>query len=155
MTTVERHHWLNTYAGILDTAFYLSDEELFAVTQIVQKTLNLLRIPERGAPAALPAALSHEVQAGYYTHALQSRDTGVPRPVRHATENDCVASLEAWREALLTMLTTAYPDLGVEERLIVTKVFTDLLSNLGVPQRSAASHPDMVINAYLQVDKAI
>lgn len=154
-SSVERHHWLSTYCGILDGAFYLSEEELYAVDDIIRKLLILLNVPGRSQPEQLPPALMHEVRASYYTIALGSRDSAVTRQVRPITDQDCVVSLEAWREALVGLLTTAYPDLDLSERLIVTKVFTDLLVNIGVPQRAAAFHPEMVVRAHLQMGSAI
>ena len=150
---VERHHWLTTYVGILDGAFFLSEEEMYAVSDIVRKLLLLLDVPDRSEPTHLPLPVVQEVSAQYYTVALESRDYGVTRTVRPVTDEDCAVSLEAWREALVGLLTTAYPDLTVEETLLVTKVFTDLLANIGVPHRAAAFHPHLVINAHQDIDR--
>lgn len=152
---VERHHWLTTYCGILDSAFYLAEEELYAVTDIIRKLLVVLRVPERSTPVYLPPAIAQEVTGQYYTLALAARDSGLPRQVRPVTDVDAVVSLEAWREALVGLVTTAYPDLSLEERLLTTKVFTDLLANIGVPNRAAAFHPQLVVSAYQEIDRAL
>jgi hypothetical protein len=38
--------------------------------------------------------------------------------------------------------------------LLVTKVMTDLLAVIGVPQRAAAFFPDAVAHAYREIDTA-
>lgn len=77
------------------------------------------------------------------------------RRPRAAGARECVVSLEGWREALLRMITTAYPDLSVDERLTTTKVLTDLLAALGLPARAAAFHPDAVLDAYREIDRVM
>lgn len=150
-----RHHWLNTVVGLLDGAFFLTDEEAFAVTDIVRKVLANLRIPERGTPAVLPTPLAQEAAAGYYALALAApRESGVVRTPRPATSNDVVVSVESWREAIVGMFTTAYPDLSADERVMLTKVFHDLLIAIGAPQRAAAFVPDVVVDAYRSVETA-
>lgn len=153
MSSPARHHWLNTIVGILDSAFFLTDEEQFAVADIVQKVLATLRIPERGVPAILPVPIAQEAYAGYYSIALTGpRTSGVVRTVRPVTDHDVVISIEAWREAIVGMFTTAYPDLTSDERLMLTKVFHDLLAAIGAPQRAASFVPEVVIEAYRDVD---
>jgi len=151
---VERHHWVNTLCGILDSAFYLDDAELVGVVEIVSKLLAYLHIPARGEPAALSPGLVSEATGSYYAISLSSRDYGLVRAMRAAGGNDCVVSLEAWREALLRVFTTAYPDLNADERFVAVKVLTDLLAAIGVPGRAAAHHPQEVVDAYLRVDRA-
>lgn len=145
---VGRHHWLNTYVGIIDSAFHLSDEELYGVTDIIRKLLIVLRVPERGRPAALPVPLAHEVDAAYYERALSARDHGPTPAARPMTDGEVGVTLEAWREALTGMLTDAYPALGPEARLTLVKVMGDLLASIGVPARAATFHPQLVINAH-------
>lgn len=112
---------------------------------IVTKLLAVLRVPDRGQPAVLPVPVAQEAYSGYYSLALVApRESGVTRPVRPVTASDVVVSLEAWREAIVGMFTTAYPDLTGDERLMLTKVFDDLLRALGVPDRAAAFVPDTV-----------
>ena len=148
-----RHHWLNTIVGILDSAFFLTDEEQFAVSDIVRKVLHSLNIPERGEPAVLPVALAQEAQVGYYSLMLAGpRTSGMVRHVRPATDQDVVVSIEAWREAIVGMFTTAYPDINELERLWLTKIFHDLLAAIGAPQRAAAFFPEAVLAAYRDVD---
>lgn len=145
MSTTARHHWLNTIVGILDSAFHLTDEEQFAVADIVTKVLVYLRIPERGEPVVMPVPLSQETHAGYYALALTSpRSSGIVRPVRPATAADVVVPVEVWRETIVGMFTTAYPTLGAEDTLFITKVFDDLLAAIGVPNRAATFIPDTV-----------
>jgi len=151
----DRSTWLAVYVGTLDNAFALSEEEVYGVTEIVRRLLTLLNVPDRATPRHLPMPVVHELVGAVYTTALAGRGTGVERDVRAATGLDCVASLEAWREALIGMLTTAYPDLSVQEKLLTTKVFTDLLASIGVPDRAASCHPQMVVDAYLEIDRAM
>jgi hypothetical protein len=47
------------------------------------------------------------------------------------------------------MLITAYPEMDAAERLTAAKVFEDVLTALGVPNRVAAFLPDDVIRAHL------
>jgi hypothetical protein len=146
---VERYHWLNTIAGLLDAAFYLSEEEQFLVIDIVNRLLVNLRIPERGDVAEMPPALALEVKAGFYTTTLSGpRESGVERPVRATGHGDVVVSVESWRQAFLDMLVTAYPSIEPFERMAVSKVLTDVLVALGVPERKAAFYPDAVVRAY-------
>ncbi len=156
MTRIERHHWLNTVVGILDAAFYLSEEEQAQVIRIIRQLLVDLRIPERGAPREVPAPLSLEVHASFYTTTLaQPRQSGAPRPVRAATSNDLTVSIEAWRDALLGLITVAYPDLEPLERLEVARTLHDLLAALGVPARAAAFFPSEVIAAYHRLPESL
>lgn len=148
-TRVERYHWINTIVGLLDAAFYLSEEEQFLVLDIVNRLLVSLRVPERGAVTELPPALALEVKAGFYTSTLSGpRESGVERPVRPVGNNDVVVSVESWRQAFLDMLVMAYPDIDPFERIATTKVLTDVLVALGVPERKAAFYPDAVVRAY-------
>lgn len=147
---VERHHWLNALVGIVDGAFHLSDMEQLQVIGYVRRLLAALRIPERGEPQVLPSSVALEVSSGFYTVALNSPcEAGVVRPVRGASESDMVVSVDAWRDALLGLIVTAYPDLLPEEKLVAGTVITEILLGLGVPQRAAAFFPDTVVRAYL------
>lgn len=149
-TRAERHHWLNTIVGVLDSAFWLNDEEQYFTIDIVARLLDSLGVPDRSDPDRLPPAVALEVSSGYYTVQLNSpRDSGLARPPRAVTQTDMVVSVNAWNQALMSMLTTAYPDLEPVERVVSSKVFTDLLVAIGVPERAAAYFPDDVIRAYL------
>ena len=76
----ERHHWLNTYVGVLDGAFWLSDEEQYFTSDIIVRLLDSLCIPERGNPKELSPPVALEVASGYYTVQLSSpRDSGLQR----------------------------------------------------------------------------
>jgi len=153
-TRVERHHWLNTIVGILDQAFYLTDEEQFYVIDIVKRMLESLSIPERGEPVVIPNQLALEMSSSLYSTQLAGpRRSGVTRPIRATNHADMVVSLNAWVDSLLTMLTTAYPDLSPTERMVTAKVLSDLLDAIGVPDRAAAFFPDDVIRSALQVDR--
>lgn len=146
----ERHHWLNTYVGVLDGAFWLSDEEQYFTSDIIVRLLDSLCIPERGNPKELSPPVALEVASGYYTVQLSSpRDSGLQRSPRPVHESDIIVSVEAWSQALLALITTAYPDLEPIERLVTTKVLSDLLIAIGVPGRAAAFFPDDVVRAYL------
>lgn len=147
---VERRHWLNTFVGILDGAFFLSEVEQLQVIGYVRRLLETLRIPERGVPRVVPAPVALEATSKFYTVALAGpRVSGWDRRIRPAAASDMVVSVEAWRDALLGLLTTAYPDLLPEEKLVAGTVFTELLLGLGVPQRAASFFPEEVVRAYL------
>lgn len=149
MSGVERHHWLNTFLGILDSAFNLTEVEQAHLISILRDLLAALQIPERGDPVELPATLALEVTSGFHTIALAGpRDAGVDRPVRAAGPGDLVVSVEAWRDALLGLLEVAYPDLPPAERLLASKVLGDCLVGIGVPQRAAAFLPEDVIRVH-------
>lgn len=144
---IGQHHWLNTFVGVIDAAFWLSDEEQYQVIGILRRLLTTLRIPQRGEPVELPVPLVLEVDSAFYSVAL---DAAQNRPVRPVDAADIVVSVETWRDALLSMLLVAYPDLRPEERLVAAKIFDDLLTALGVPDRAAVAFPDTVIRAYQQ-----
>lgn len=146
---MQRHHWLNTYVGILDAAFHLSDMEQMEVLSIIKRLLEGLHVPDRGAAHSLPAPVGLELASGFYTiHLAHTRDSVIQRPVWEATSADLVVSAEAWRDALTGMLFTAYPDLSYQDRILATKTFADLLAALGVPARAAAFLPEAVTRAF-------
>lgn len=149
---VTREAWLNTLVGILDSSFYLTYEEQFACAKIVRSLLTKLRIPERGQPKYLPMPVVQEVYAHFYSTALESSLSGLPRPARRAHEDDCVTSLEAWRSALENMVVQAYPDLSAHERMLLAKVLNDLLAAIGIPDRAASHFPDAVLRAHREID---
>lgn len=144
-----RTHWLNTIVGILDSAFFLTDEEQYAVAGIVNQVLEALNIPTRGTPTIMPVPVAQEAAVSYYSLALSGpRESGVVRHVRPATDHDVVVSIETWREAIVGMFTTAYPGLNGDERVLLTKVFDDLLAAIGAPRRAASHVPDVVMETY-------
>lgn len=146
---VERHHWLNTFIGILDAAFHLTEIEQAQLIVILRDLLVAVRIPERGNPEEMPAALALEVTSNFFTISIAGpRDSGVARPVRAVGQGDVAVSLETWRTALVGMLTVAYPDMLPAERLLVDRVFTDVLAGIGVPQRAAEFLPGDVVRTY-------
>lgn len=150
MAVTERHHWLNTFVGILDGAFHLTDVEQARTLAVFRDLLIALRIPERGEPTDLPAPVAMEVTSNFFTIAMAGpRDTGYERPVREVSGHDLVVSLEVWRDALSGMLIVAYPDLQPAERLLAAKVFADVLASLGVPRRAAEFLPDDVVRTHL------
>lgn len=149
----QRHHWLNTFVGILDGAFHLTDEEQFFCTDIINRLLAALRVPERGVPDELPSAVALEARSGLFTVQLTGPlTTRLRRPVRAASPDDQVVSPDAWAAAFTGMLTTAYPDLAPHERVVAQKVFLDVLDALGVPARAAAYFPDDVVRAHHDFD---
>lgn len=156
MTDVERHHWLNTFLGIIDAAFNLTDAEQAHLIVIFRDLLKALQIPERGAPIEIPATLALEVTSSFHTIALAGpRDSQMQRPVRAAGPGDVVVSVEAWRDALAGLLDVAYPDLIPAERLLASKVLGDCLTGIGVPRRAAAFLPDDVVRAYRSLPESM
>jgi hypothetical protein len=146
---IERHTWLNTIVGILDGAFALSEEELFFTTLIVRRLLEGLRIPERGEALVLPVAVVREANSGLFSTLLNSpRDAGLFREARGVEEGDTVVTLEAWRQAVLSLLNIAYPELEPVEVVWATQTVDELLLGLGVPGRAAAFFPDEVVRAH-------
>lgn len=153
---IERHHWVNTYVGLLDLAFRLSEDEQYYCASMLVQLLDHLDIPARGAPAQVPAAVALEAESGFYTVALYGpRDSGVTRPVREVGEGDIPVSIEAWRQMLLSMATAAYPDLAPIDRMLAAKVFTDILVGIGVPQRAASAYPEGLVRAYHETDEIV
>ncbi len=150
MAAIERHTWLNAFSGMLDTAFQLSDEELFFTSQIVKRLLEALHVPERGTPSQVPAIVALEAESGLISEQINAvRSSGVPRLVRPVSVHDSAVTLEAWRQALLTMLIDAYPDLEPLEVAVATEILDELLTALGVPGRAALYFPDEVVRAHL------
>ena len=149
----ERHDWINTIVGLLDQAFNLTDDEQVFAIGYVDKILDLVNIPDRGDPAELPVPVVLEVSAGIYTAQLASaRENNLLRPVRPVRKGDVYVSVETWVEALLSMLTTAYPDMIPTERLLAAKALRDLLDAIGVPDRAASFLPDDVVRISRDVD---
>jgi hypothetical protein len=147
--TAERHTWVNTMVGMLDTAFALSDEELVWTTDMVGQLLGGLRIPERGDPDQLPAAVALELIAGHFTDQIyEPRDAGVFQIPRAALPAERLPTLEAWREALLNLVTSSY-QLTPGERFAATTVLDDILTGLGLPARAPRYVPDDVLRAHL------
>lgn len=146
-----RHHWVNTLVGQIDSAFLLTYEELFAVEHAVGELLNALRIPARGPAVSIPAPLAAEMTSQFWAVHLDSANRAemlVNRP-RAVREGDAVVSLDAWRNALSGLVTSAYPHLAPIERVLLTKSLDDMLSDLGIPSRAARYIPESVIPHHL------
>lgn len=149
----DRDDWLNTYVGVLDQAFHLTETEQVYVISTLLGLLEVLRVPERSDPVTLPPAVALEVSDRFYTRLLDGpRSSGVVRPVRFATGSDIVVSVEAWKEALVEMLTIAHVDITPSERLMAAKVFVELLAAIGVPGRAASFFPDEVVRLSRVID---
>lgn len=149
----QRHHWLNTFVGVLDTALHLTEEEQFLVSDILRSLLVTLRVPDRGVPQQLPAPVALEVECGYYSTVLAAQHhAGFVRPVIPAGGYLETVSVQAWRSALLGMLVVSYPDLDLPERLLASSTLDDMLAALGVPSRAAASLPTDVLRAWTELD---
>ncbi len=148
----ERYHWLNTIVGILDQAYHLTDVEQVNVVTLVNNLLAHLNIPDRADPTVVPALVAIEMSAGTYASLLSGPRLSDVHPVRLADEDDIVVSVEAWSETLVTMITTAYPDIDAPTRMIMHKVFADILDALGVPDRAATFFPEDVVRSALTID---
>lgn len=145
---IERHHWINTVVGIIDSVWHLTPEEQFHTIRVVKALLEHLSIPERGEPREVPAPLALEVDGGFYNLQLNStQDSGIARPVRAPGPRDYNLPMEVWCQSLVNLFTTAYPDLEPLERLYLTKGFLDLLASLGAPHRAPAYVPEDVSRA--------
>jgi hypothetical protein len=146
---VERYHWVNTMLGMLDGAFHLTEEEQAPTLQILRGLMDALDIPNRKVPESVPAGVALEADASIYTEVLAgTRAAGVNRPIRAAVDSDPFVPLETWVQALVAMLTSAYPDLNPVERVKAMTVFTELLVAIGVPDRAVYCYPDEVVRAY-------
>lgn len=146
---VDRHVWINTFVGILHTSFSLTDEEQYYSITILNKMFKTLNIPERSAPKQIPAAVALEMNTGFYSRqTVNSREPNQARNPRRLQQGDLVASIESWRQALLNMIISAYPEIDSQEKLYVSKVLNDLLLGLGLPMRAALYFPEDVVRAY-------
>lgn len=139
--SAQRHHFHNTLVGHLDAAFCLTPAEKFATQTAIRDLLDVLDIPGRGQPATLASPLVAEVTNNFWSVQLDS-DGPDPRTV---DDTDIVVSLDAWRNALASLITTAYPTLMPLERILLAKHLDDLLRHLGVPGRAARFIPELVI----------
>jgi hypothetical protein len=149
----ERYHWINTIVGILDQAYHLNDTEQVRVIEIVNGLLEGLNVPDRSDPVVIPAPLAHEVATGTYAAQLAApRENGLIYTARTVEGNDIVVSIEAWCEALIDLLVTAYPDLSPVERFASAKILSDLLNAIGLPDRAASFFPDDVVRAAREID---
>jgi len=147
---VERHHWVSTITGMLNSAFCLSTTEQYDVGRVLTKLFTTLQIPERGEPVTLPMPVVQEVHSRLYSEALTTTSAAA-RPV---TDRDCIAPLEAWRNALENMVTVAYPRLQPADRALLVKSFDDILKAIGVPRRAAQFIPEPVIAAVRDLEDA-
>lgn len=148
LTPVERHHWVNTVVGFIDSVWNLTPEELAPTIRIVRALLERLDIPGRGEPVDIPAPLALEVDGGFYATQLNAvYDSGVLRPVRKIGPRDIQYPIEVWCASLTRLFTGAYPDLDPIERVYLTKGFLDLLTSLGIPERAPVYIPEDVARA--------
>jgi hypothetical protein len=135
--------------GMLDGAFHLTEEEQAPTLQILRRLMDALDIPGRSTPDSVPAGVALEADARVYSEVLAgARSTGIIRPIRPAGDADPFVPLETWVQALVTMLTSAYPELNPVERVKAMTVFTELLVAIGVPERAVYCYPDEVLRAY-------
>jgi hypothetical protein len=149
----EDYHWVNVIVGTLDAAFHLIEEEQFFASMIVGGLLTDLRIAERPIPASIPAALALEIDGGFYTVTIaKPRESEVERPINEVAAGESAVSVEAWSQTFVSMLTVAYPSIDPLEQMMASKVFSDLLSSIGVPRRAAFYTPDDVMRAYNAID---
>ena len=154
-TKITRANWINTIVGILNSAFILSEEEKYHVINITKRLLEALNIPERSTPEKLPAAVALEARSGFYSINLNQRSLLSSSDIRQVTANDIVVSVESWRDALMGLLVTAYPDLTFEEKIITAKILTEMLSALGLPERAAIFFPQEVVRAFQESPEAL
>lgn len=134
---------------MLDITFSLSEEEQYLVSDVLNRLLISLRIPERGDPSALSPELALESRSSFYTNLMAGpRESGRVREVHSVSENDVYVSVETWREVFINIFLTSYPDIDPYERIVLFKCFTELLVALGVPDRAPAFYPESVLEAY-------
>jgi hypothetical protein len=133
---------------VLDSAFSLSGEEQFFVAALIGKVLDQIGVPNDEPLDTIPAALSLEISCGFYTTQLTTRPDGRGRGPRPSGIGEVTASLDDWRDALVGMVCSAYPELDGVDRLILTRGVDDLLIALGLPDRGASHLPGDVVNAH-------
>ena len=152
---IQRHHWINTYLGILDAAFTLSEREQAEIITILKSLLTALDIPN-SEPQSLPAPVALEVKTNFYSIQLnQARELNSVREIRRTHPNEQTVTPESWRDALSGMLFSAYPNLQPPQRLLTVKTFSDLLAALGIPLRAAKFLPESVVRAYNSSPEAV
>jgi hypothetical protein len=135
--------------GMLDSAFHLTEEEQAPTLLILRRLMDALDIPGRRDPDSVPAGVALEADASVYSELLAAtRTTGITRPIRRNGDSDPFVSLETWVQALVSMLTSAYPELSPVERVKAMTVFTELLVAIGVPDRAVYHYPEEVLRAY-------
>lgn len=135
---MQRHHWVNTVLGFLDATWHLTDSEMVQVSRIVSNLLDVLNIPDRGAPSKLPMPLMMEAAGGFYSSQVNSvAASSSQKPVRAITSGDVTFEPDIWRAAISELFTTAYPDLDGYERLFLDRTIGDLLDALGIDTRAA------------------
>jgi hypothetical protein len=145
---VDRHHWVNTVVGFIDSVWNLTPEELAPAIRVVRALLERLDVPGRGEPVEIPAPLALEVDGGFYATQINAvYDSGLLRPVRKLGPRDIQYPIEVWCASLTSMFTKAYPGLDPIERVYLTKAFLDLLTSLGVPDRAPVYIPEDVARA--------
>lgn len=152
--TPQLHHWLNTIAGQIDAAYSLTQEELYATTKILNDLLGRLDLGSRPAPQVLPTALIAEMNSRYWAVQLHSSDRVGRRATsaRLLSDGDTVISIDAWRNALVSQLTSAYPTLNPIERVIITKTFDSLLDALGVQYRAPKYIPEAAVIHHIDTE---
>lgn len=150
--TVERTHWRNTIVGILDAAFLFDAGEHMACDRVVGDLLRILRIPERAPSGSVPLEVMQEAENRTYSLQMYERHHQGSAVARATTAQDCVTSPDSWRASLMTLITSAYPDLSAEERLLAATCFQDLLAQIGVPQRAATYFPPGVLAAHNELE---
>lgn len=145
----DRNVWINTFVGIIHTSFTLTDEEQYLTITILSKMFKAVNVPDRSQPKQLPAAIALEVNTGFYSRqTVASSEYSQTRSARKLQQGDLVASVESWRQALLNMILSAYPDITPDEKLFISKILNDLLVGLGLPMRAALYFPEDVVRAY-------
>lgn len=145
MKVIERHHWVNTVVGVIDSAWHLTPEEQLQCIRIVGSILDVLAIPDRGPARQIPAALALEVDGGFYAAQIHSpHDSGHDRPVRHRDEATVEMPFEAWRVGLVELFTSAYPDLDLAETVWLSRKIGEVLAAIGVSDRAPVFVPEDV-----------
>jgi hypothetical protein len=148
--TVERRHWLNAVVGVIDAAWNLTAEEEHLVIRIVGHILDELDIPGRNPEANIPATVAMEVEGGFYSSQMSSADAAYQRPTRPLRAGDQTFTPDVWRDALVEMFTSAYPDLQPVERLWLSNTVADLLGGIGVANRAPAFLPEDVVRVAVE-----
>lgn len=142
---VTRDHWLSTIVGMIDLALHLDIEEKMTAIPIVKSILELLDIPDRSVPTSLPASVVLEAEDNHFSRQLMD---DAPRQRRRNTSTDELVTPLTWAQALVSLVVNAYPDISPEERILALQRFSQLITALGVPERTAYFYPSDVLREY-------
>lgn len=146
-------HWTNTFMGMLNLALGLSPEEEVFAGGILYKLLFSLDIFYDNIPDNIPVSVYFEAKYNTYTKQLiSSRDNSALKSTHSKGDEITKVSLDAWAQAMLSMLYSTYPNISPVDRIKLILTVRELLASLGIPDRPTKALPPEVIAAYRACD---